>query len=314
MEPGARGKRRVAAFAGAPTLAAFMPESPASPSLPYALRAIAYWTPFTFRTAYLGIASCIGGPLTGGEFSRACMKRWCTATLEQLRIDVETDGLGNIPRDEAAVLVSNHVSSLDILVLGAVLDVDYKWAAKRILFNVPFLGWHLRIAGHIPVDRSSGNAMRVLDRAFGKALGQGKYLLLFPEGTRSDTGELKPFRSGAFVTAIKYQAPVVPVVIEGTEALLPKNEWCLDESARKTVRVRVLDAVVPPKAPLELAGANADAPARGAGDAQDSMRALSAALGNRVRSAMADALDDLKGIRRTKAARAPREQQVAAPN
>lgn len=282
-----------------------------SPSLPYALRAIAYWTPFTVRTAYLGVASCIGGPLTGGEFSRACMKRWCTATLEQLRIDVETDGLGHIPRDEAAVLVSNHVSSLDILVLGAVLDVDYKWAAKRILFNVPFLGWHLRIAGHIPVDRASGNAMRVLDRAFGKALSQGKYLLLFPEGTRSETGKLKPFRSGAFVTAIKHQAPIVPIVIEGTESLLPKNEWCLDESARKTVRVRVLEAVAPAKSPLELAATNGKTAGDGSGVAPERMRALSTALSDRVRSAMAEALDDLKGIRRTKAARAAQEQAAA---
>lgn len=209
----------------------------------YFVRAVAYWTPLALRTIAYGLGSCVIGPFTGGRFSRVCMRRWCVDTLKQLHVDIDVKGLEHLRRAAPAVLASNHVSSLDILILGAVLDVDYKWAAKRILFYMPFLGWHLRIAGHVPVERKRGNALAKLDAAFGDRLRGGSSILIFPEGTRSDDGRLKPFRSGAFVTAVNHRVPVVPIAIAGSAELLPKNEWCLDESVSKTVTVRILPAV-----------------------------------------------------------------------
>ena len=122
------------------------------------------------------------------------------------------------------VYCSNHQSLVDILVLGATLPGDFKWAAKRSVMNVPFLGWHLRLAGHVPVDRQVGKeaALAALE-SFEQVLGEGKPLLVFPEGTRSADGKLKAFKSGAFLAAVRAARPVVPVALHGTYALMSRD-------------------------------------------------------------------------------------------
>jgi len=209
------------------------------------LTGLGYWVPFASRTAAYGLASCVGGPLTRGEFSLTCMRRWCVDSLAQLEIDVEASGVDRVRAAGPSVIVANHNSVLDILVLGAVLGVDYKWAAKRSLFRVPFLGWHLALAGHIPVDRDKKHAMRVLDRAFARTLRAGNYLLIFPEGTRSVDSEIRSFKMGAFVTAVRNQVPIVPVVIDGTASLMEKGRWTLCERSLRKVKVRVLHPIQP---------------------------------------------------------------------
>jgi 1-acyl-sn-glycerol-3-phosphate acyltransferase len=99
---------------------------------------------------------------------------------------------------------------------GASLTGDYKWAAKRSLLRVPFLGWHLALAGHVPVDRGAGPkvAAQVISR-FVTVLKQGKPLLIFPEGTRTETGRLKPFKLGGFYAAVRAGVPIVPVALQG---------------------------------------------------------------------------------------------------
>ncbi|MBK8940275.1 MAG: 1-acyl-sn-glycerol-3-phosphate acyltransferase [Polyangiaceae bacterium] len=94
-------------------------------------------------------------------------------------------GLENVP-EGAFASATNHQSIVDIIVLGSVLTGDYKWAAKRSLLRVPFLGWHLALAGHVPVDRGAGPkvAAQVISR-FVTVLKQGKPWWIFPEGTRA---------------------------------------------------------------------------------------------------------------------------------
>ena len=206
-----------------------------------AIRATRQWVPFSARTIAYGTISLTLGPLTRDRrASLWAMRRWCASSARALNIDVEADGLENVPPG-AFVFCSNHQSLLDVLVLGSVLPGDFKWAAKRSLMKIPFLGWHLQLAGHVPVDRSAGSraAAEVIGR-FEQVLRQGKPLLIFPEGTRSEDGILRSFKNGGFYAAVRAGVPVVPVALDRTHLLMKKH--AIDAGDGKTmrkVRVRV---------------------------------------------------------------------------
>jgi 1-acyl-sn-glycerol-3-phosphate acyltransferase len=190
-----------------------------------AIRATRQWVPFTARTIAYGTISLTLGPLTRDRrASLWAMRRWCQASARGLGIEVEAEGIGHVPREGPYVYCSNHQSLLDILVLGSVLPGDYKWAAKRSLMKIPFLGWHLQLAGHVPVDRSAGSraAADVISR-FEEVLRRGKPLLVFPEGTRSEDGLLRPFKNGGFYAAVRAGVPVIPVALDGTHRLMKKH-------------------------------------------------------------------------------------------
>jgi len=206
-----------------------------------AIRVARQWVPFTARTVGYGTISLTLGPLTQDHrASLWAMKRWCKSSARGLHIDVDATGLENVPTDGAYVYASNHQSLLDILVLGAVLPGDFKWAAKRELMNIPFLGWHLKLAGHVPVERGGGPrvAAEVIKR-FTEVLKRGKPLLIFPEGTRSEDGVLKDFKMGGFYAAVRAGVPVVPVALEGAGHLMHKGAIDSGDGNMRLVRVRV---------------------------------------------------------------------------
>jgi 1-acyl-sn-glycerol-3-phosphate acyltransferase len=205
-----------------------------------ALRATRQWVPFASRTVGYGTISLLLGPLTRDRrASLWAMRRWCKSSARGLNIEVRVSGLPNVPSG-AFVYATNHQSVLDILVLGSVLPGDYKWAAKRELMKIPFLGWHLRISGHVPVDRHGGarSAAEVIGR-FEEVLRAGKPLLVFPEGTRSEDGIMKPFKNGGFYAAVRAGVPVVPVAIEGTHRLMKKGAIDSGDGRMRLVEVRV---------------------------------------------------------------------------
>ncbi len=205
-----------------------------------AWRATKQWAPFAARTVAYGTISLTLGPLTRDRrASLWAMRRWCQTSARGLDIGVEATGLENVP-EGAFVYCSNHQSIIDILVLGAVLPGDFKWAAKRSLMNIPFLGWHLKLAGHVPVDRRSGAraAAEVISK-FEDVLRLGKPLLVFPEGTRSDSGVLQPFKNGGFYASVRTGAPVVPVALEGTFSLMKKGALDAGDGTVRRVRVKV---------------------------------------------------------------------------
>lgn len=200
--------------------------------------AVRQWVPFGVRTIGYGSISCFVGPFTRDHWvSLWAMRRWCVASASGLGIRIDVEGAENVPETGAYVYCSNHQSLVDILVLGAVLPGDYKWAAKRSLMRIPFLGWHLRLAGHVPVDRGGGSkaADQVIDR-FVEVLQRGKPLLIFPEGTRTLDGELKSFKVGAFRAAVRGDAPIVPVALDGTFAMMSPGDV---HAGREDKRVRV---------------------------------------------------------------------------
>jgi len=214
-----------------------------------AWRATRQWVPFAARTIAYGTVSLTLGPLTADrKASLWAMRRWCASSARALNIEVEVSGTENVPA-APFVYCSNHQSVLDILVLGAVLPGDYKWAAKRSLMKIPFLGWHLTLAGHVPVDRRSGSrgAAEVISR-FEKTLTGGKPLLVFPEGTRSEDGLVRPFKNGGFYAAVRAGVPVVPVALEGTYRLMKKGALETgDGTTMRRVAVKVGAPIHPKK-------------------------------------------------------------------
>jgi 1-acyl-sn-glycerol-3-phosphate acyltransferase len=160
--------------------------------------------------------------------------------LWRIRID------GRWPRGAGAyVVVANHQSILDILVLSNIPH-EMKWVAKRSLFSIPWVGWCFTMSGDIPVDRGdSGSAMAVLVRSR-RYLARGMSVMMFPEGTRSRDGKLLPFKSGAFKLAVEAGVPVLPIAVSGTAQGMPKGSpW-----VRPTrIHVQILEPVL-----LEEAG------------------------------------------------------------
>lgn len=154
-------------------------------------------------------------------------RTWSRMILKTACVHVHADGLEHIDPARPAVYAANHLSALDIPVLYATLPAQFRILAKRELFKYPFLGWHLKRSGQIPIDHGDARAsLRGLNRA-SDSLRQGMPLVIFPEGGRSPNGQLRPFMGGAFYMAIKAQAPVVPIVLVGTYELLPMNSFHL---------------------------------------------------------------------------------------
>jgi 1-acyl-sn-glycerol-3-phosphate acyltransferase len=137
--------------------------------------------------------------------------------------------------DGPFVAVANHESILDIFLVAGV-PWEMKWVAKASLFNVPVVGWFLRMTGDIPVDRQSRESGGT---ALAKASGYLEHrvpVMFFPEGTRSETDTLRPFKLGAFVTAIRHRVPVLPIAVYGTRDGMPKRSpWIRPTVARAKV-------------------------------------------------------------------------------
>jgi 1-acyl-sn-glycerol-3-phosphate acyltransferase len=148
---------------------------------------------------------------------------WAPQVLWLGGIELEVEGLAHIDRKRSYIVVSNHLSQIDIPVLFAALGMPIRFLAKRSLFFIPVFGWSLALARFIPVDRgSSRKARRSIDRA-SERIRRGRSLVVFPEGTRSADGTVKEFKSGAFVMGVKSEVPLLPVAIRGSFEVVPKS-------------------------------------------------------------------------------------------
>lgn len=130
---------------------------------------------------------------------------------------VHATGVPNMPRDGGVVLVSNHLSMLDPLILGALMSRQLHFMCKEELFRIPVLGWYLVHAGTFPIRR--GEADRQALRHAEDLLRAGKVVMIFPEGHRSDKIGAQEARSGAVMLAGRTNCPIVPAAITGTEHL-----------------------------------------------------------------------------------------------
>ncbi|WP_437683864.1 lysophospholipid acyltransferase family protein [Sorangium sp. So ce131] len=183
---------------------------------------------------------------------------WARGALWLAGVRVEAEGVEHVRPGERYVVAANHQSALDILALLVVLQgrTPIRFLAKRALFHVPLLGWGMRLYGHTPVDRRAGRgAAADLGEAQRNVMRRWS-TVFFPEGTRSATGRLLPFRLGAFRTASAAGARVLPVTVDGSGALLPKGRYAV---APGVVRVVVHPSEGPPGPSLEELRAAADA-------------------------------------------------------
>lgn len=146
-------------------------------------------------------------------------------------------GVRNLNRRRCYVVVANHQSIVDILVVLAALPLQFKFIAKKELFKLPWLGWHMWGSGYIPLDRSSKQSGRNAVEAAKDWLGRGVSVLFFPEGTRSEDGEIKAFKNGAFKIALEKKMPVLPVVLDGTGATSPKKSKTISHHAELEVQI-----------------------------------------------------------------------------
>ncbi len=160
------------------------------------------------------------------------------------RLSVE--GREKLPWRGPAVLVANHLSMLDILVLYALFR-PFKWVAKAELFRVPIVGWNMWINDYVKIWRGDRDSIRRMMDHCRAHLARGTPVLLFPEGTRSLDGKLQGFKDGAFRLAIEADCPVIPIAVTGTFDSLPKTGIVLRNGMR--AHVRVLDAISPSQYP-----------------------------------------------------------------
>lgn len=138
--------------------------------------------------------------------------------------DLRVSGLENIDKLKTYVIVSNHQSMADIIVMYKT-KMQFKWVAKRSLFKMPFVGWNLSLAKHIKLSRGDFSSIKKVYREAVLWLRKDISVVFFPEGTRSETGEMRDFQNGAFKLAIKEHVPILPISIEGTGDAIPKGSW-----------------------------------------------------------------------------------------
>lgn len=153
---------------------------------------------------------------------------------------IKIDGRENLPRQTPHVVISNHQSLLDILVLFN-LFFHFKFVSKIEIFKIPLIGWNMYLNKYIKLTRGDKKSVAQMLEDCEKALKQGNSVLIFPEGTRSPDGQIKDFKLGAFILALKMKAPILPIVISGTNAALPK--YSLNFHGRTDIHMRVLEPI-----------------------------------------------------------------------
>jgi 1-acyl-sn-glycerol-3-phosphate acyltransferase len=159
-----------------------------------------------------------------GRLQHACARTWARMILWTSRIRVRVTGIENIKPNTPYVLCANHQSHMDTPIMLAALPVQFRFTPKKQLFRYPFLGWHLRRSGHVPIDRENPHAAVKSLRDAAETIRRGTPVLIFPEGGTSVDGAVRSFKGGGFMLAAKAEAQVLPVTIRGSRAVLvPKT-------------------------------------------------------------------------------------------
>ena len=196
------------------------------------VRTLWYYVVLGVSAAYHAAGAVIAGLFrvrnrVGGVYDWAGTD-WARQVLKAAGTPVIAEGLESIPRNQPVIYASNHSSMFDIWALFATLPGSVRFVAKRELFKIPLLGTAMHAAGHIPIDRAARKkAFEAYDEAARTIQRGTSSIIVFPEGTRSRTGELLPFKNAPFGLAIAAQVPIVPVYVHHTFEILPKGAWRL---------------------------------------------------------------------------------------
>lgn len=159
----------------------------------------------------------------GGNASHIVGRIWARSVLCVSRVKVTVQGLEHIDPTAPYIYMVNHQSMFDILALLGYLPVQFRWLAKKELFEIPIFGYSMARVGYISIDRSDRrSAIKSLQEAARK-IAQGVSVVVFPEGTRSEDGQLKAFKKGGFYLAIDSGQPIIPIVLSGSHEVMPKG-------------------------------------------------------------------------------------------
>ena len=187
------------------------------------------WAPIAnllwyFYTVVMALLSLAVWPFDRtGELQHWCARWWCRLVAWTIFARIHVHGVEHVRRGRPYVYMANHASLIDTPALFAYLPYQFRIMAKKSLFNVPFMGWHLRTAGHFPIDHGNPRQTALSLRRVIEGVKGGRSLAVFPEGRRTDDGQLQAFQPGAFKIALRAGVPVVPVTIRGTFAMLPRT-------------------------------------------------------------------------------------------
>jgi len=183
------------------------------------------WSGCGLSTVFWATVSVLGSLFSNsGRLQHFCMRRWSRDNLWLSRARVEIKGLEHIDRSHPQLLIANHSGLHDILSLAAHLPIQFRWVAKKSLFRVPFMGWHMRRSGYIPIDRENPREAARSIASAAEVIRSGVNAIAFPEGTRSRNGDLGKFHSGAFALALRTGVPLVPITLEGScRVIMPKT-------------------------------------------------------------------------------------------
>ena len=148
---------------------------------------------------------------------------WAKFILWASGIKVDVTGISNLDPSRPCLFICNHQSNFDIPVLFAALPAQFRWIAKAELFKIPLFGSAMRGAGYISIERKNRkSAIKSIDAAAEK-IKSGVSVMIFPEGTRSPDGSIGEFKKGGFILAMNAEVPIVPIVINGTWPIMPKD-------------------------------------------------------------------------------------------
>jgi 1-acyl-sn-glycerol-3-phosphate acyltransferase len=189
----------------------------------------------------LGILRLVTAPFDPGRYWAGLFFRKIAVVMATLNPLWHFRVTGTQPADPRRpyVVVSNHESFVDILLISH-LPWEMKWLSKVEIMRIPVLGWDMRLAGDIPVERGTRKSALQAMRRCQEVLARKVSVIIFPEGTRSTSSEMLPFKDGAFRLAIDAGVPILPLVVRGTRTALPKHGW---RFARSDAEVRVLPPV-----------------------------------------------------------------------
>lgn len=193
------------------------------------------WTPIVFLVWIATTPFDKGRYATGYTFRRLCvLHQWLNPMWK-----FKTSGQLPANKRNPYVMVSNHESFVDMLLLSH-LKMEMKYLSKESFLRIPLVGWMMKMSGDVSVlrgDRSSGAAALIVCE---KWLKRKMSVMIFPEGTRSFDGEMRGFKDGAFILAIRTQTPMLPVVVHGTRSALRKSDWRMGDA---NAEVRVLEII-----------------------------------------------------------------------
>lgn len=188
------------------------------------LHNVAVWVTIVVSTVLFGFPAMFAALVPPrGDWFTLFARGWARTILFVTGVRLRVLHSERLRAGGSAVIVANHASMADILVLFAGLPVQVRFMAKRSVFRVPFLGWGIAAAGFIPVDRGDSRRGREAVDVAMKRLHGGRSVVVFPEETRSRDGSLHPFKKGAALLAVRAGLPMIPVGIVGTFRVLPRG-------------------------------------------------------------------------------------------